>query len=235
MKRLALAAVAALAATSGAFAADPPMAPPVIVAPDLFDWSGLYIGAHVGGAWGTISSEFDIDPPGPAFTPQDDYGVSGWLAGVQAGANMQTGKFVLGVEGRVAWVGVSGNDAAFAGVTDTFDANWSVSGLVRGGVALGAEGRVLPYIVAGVTGLNYDYTLSVPGGATAANGTALGGSVGVGIEFAVGERVSIFGEYLHTFYGTNTLAFAAAPGIPAQRVNVQPSIGTATVGVNFRF
>jgi outer membrane immunogenic protein len=234
MKRLALAAVAALAATSGAFAADPPMAPPVVVAPDLFDWSGLYVGAHVGGAWGVISQEFDNDPPGPAFAPLPDFNVSGWLAGVQAGANMQSGKFVLGIEGRLAWVSANGNDGVVP-ITDTFDANWSASALAKAGIAVGAEGRVLPYIVGGVTGLNYDFTLTNGPASSSANGTALGGSIGAGIEVAVGERVSIFAEYLHTFYGTNTLQFAGAAGIPAQRVNVRPSIGTATVGVNFHF
>ena len=235
MKRLALAAFAALAATSGAFAADPPMAPPVIVAPDLFDWSGLYIGGHVGGVWGSIGNEFDVDPPGPAFTPQPAFGASGWLAGVQVGANMQTGKFVLGLEGRVAWIGATGNDGGLSGVVDTFDANWSASGLVRAGVAVGAEGRVLPYIIGGVTGLNYDYILSNAGTSQTVNATGLGGSVGLGIEFAVNDRVSIVTEYLHTFYGTNTLQFTGTPAILAQRISVRPSIGTATVGVNFHF
>jgi outer membrane immunogenic protein len=234
MKRLALAAVAALAATSGAFAADPPMAPPVIVAPEMFDWSGLYIGGHVGGGWGVVTQEFAVIPPGNVFVAAPNIGVSGWLAGVQGGANMQTGRFVLGIEGRVAWVAISGNDGALP-VTATFDANWSASGLVRAGVAVGEEGRGLIYVIGGVTGLNYDYTLTAGPAASGANATALGGSVGAGIEFAVTDTVSIFGEYLHTFYGTNTLAIAAAPGIFAQNVNVRPSIGTAQVGVNFHF
>jgi outer membrane immunogenic protein len=234
MKSLALAAVAALAATSGAFAADPPMAPPVIVAPDMYDWSGFYIGAHVGGGWGVVTQEFDVDPPGPAFVGAPDISVSGWLAGVQAGANMQTGRFVLGIEGRVDWVAISGNDGALP-VTATFDTNWSASALARAGIAVGSEGRGLVYLIGGVTGLNYDYTLTNGPNATSANATALGGSVGAGIEFAVNDRVSIFGEYLHTFYGTNTLQTAAVPGIASQRSNVRPSIGVAQVGVNFHF
>ena len=235
MKTLAFAAVAALAATSGAFAADPPMAPPpVVVAPEMFDWSGLYIGAHVGGGWGGVTQEFALIPPGNVFAAAPDIRVSGWRAGVQAGANMQTGRFVLGIEGRVDWVAIAGNDGALP-VTATFDANWSASALARIGVAVGQEGRVLPYLIGGVTGTNYDYMLSAAGVSSGANATALGGSIGVGIEFAVSDRVSIFGEYLHTCYGTNTVTIAAAPGILSQNVNVRPSIGTAQVGVNFHF
>jgi outer membrane immunogenic protein len=234
MMKLALAAVAVLGATGAAFAADPPMAPPVIVAPSLYDWSGLYIGAHAGAAWGNVSQEFDVDPAGPAFLPLPDFSVSGWLAGAQIGANLQAGKFVLGIEGRASWVGISGNDGVLP-ITDSFDGKWSASALVKAGVAVGAEGRVLPYVIGGVTGLNYDFTLTNGPNSSTTNSTALGGSVGAGIEFAVNDKVSIFGEYLHTFYGTNTVAIAAAPGIPAQRVNVGPSIGTAVVGINFHF
>jgi outer membrane immunogenic protein len=237
MKKFLLAAVMIGAATGFAQAADPPMElPPVVEAP-AFDWSGFYIGAHVGGVWGNVASEFDVDPPGPGFTVQPDFGVSGWLAGLQAGANLQKGKFVLGIEGRIAWVSSTGNDGGFAGATDTFDSNWSASALVKVGVAVGSEGRVLPYLIGGVTGLNYDWTKSVVGASSTTNATALGGSVGVGIAFALTEKVSIFGEYLHTFYGTNTVQINASvpAGIPAQRVNVTPTIGTAKVGVNFHF
>src|SRR5690349_10988437 len=126
MKKLLLAAVLMGAATGFAQAADPPMEP-IIVAPDLFDWSGFYVGAHVGGVWGNVGNEFDVDPPGPAFTTQPAFGLSGWVAGVQAGANMQSGRFVLGIEGRVAWVGATGNDAGLSGVVDTLNTRWSAS------------------------------------------------------------------------------------------------------------
>lgn len=238
MKKFVFAAalVAASVGATASQAADP-ILEPVIIAPSLFDWSGFYVGAHGGFAWGSIANEFDVDPPGPAFTTQPAFGVSGWLAGVQAGANMQTGKFVLGIEGRVAWVSASGNDAGLSGVTDTFDANWQGSALVKAGIAVGAEGRVLPYIIGGVTGLNYDYTLSTvaPAASATVNSTALGGSVGVGVEFAATEKVSISLEYLHTWYGNQILQFPTTAGFGSQRISLTPQVGTATVGVNFHF
>src|SRR5215470_6186126 len=62
-------------------------APPV-----LYDWTGFYVGAHIGAGWTDNNS--------------------GFVGGGQAGFNYQVGQWVLGVEGQLS--GTSIKDSASA-------------------------------------------------------------------------------------------------------------------------
>jgi outer membrane immunogenic protein len=105
---LAGAAIAALIAAGPALAADLPLkAPPPVVA--AWNWSGFYIGGHGGYGWGRNSQTDVNDPffigkfPGfniPGFDPK------GFLGGVQAGANWQTGAIVAGLEGDISFADI---------------------------------------------------------------------------------------------------------------------------------
>lgn len=79
---------AALASTPVvAHAADVTRTPPYRAAPlipFIYDWTGFYVGAHIGVGW----------------TGGD--GSSGFLGGGQAGFNYQIGQWVLGVEGQLS-------------------------------------------------------------------------------------------------------------------------------------
>jgi outer membrane immunogenic protein len=81
---LASAAIAAIM-TSTAFAADMPLKAAAPVA--LYDWSGMYLGGVVGGAWGTN----DISNPG--------LGILGTLVGVPAVQTINPSSFIGGIEG----------------------------------------------------------------------------------------------------------------------------------------
>lgn len=91
----------------------------VAVAPEEpFDWTGFYIGGHVGGAWNNygfgafdtevnISQQFfgvpEFEGPGtdifvPFDSPRDDPADDSVIGGGQAGYNFQFGHFVVGVE-----------------------------------------------------------------------------------------------------------------------------------------
>ena len=105
---LAGAAIAALIAAGPALAADLPLkAPPPVVA--AWNWSGFYIGGHGGYGWGH-NSQTDINDPFftgkfptfnvPGFDPK------GFLGGVQAGANWQTGAIVTGLEGDLSFADI---------------------------------------------------------------------------------------------------------------------------------
>ena len=69
-------------------------------------WTGFYVGADIGGAWGNADIK-DITggvPPGPfSFSP------SGVLAGGAAGYNLQSGNFVFGVEGDIGYLDLHGS------------------------------------------------------------------------------------------------------------------------------
>jgi opacity protein-like surface antigen len=116
MRQLLLAgtAVAVVMTAGAAGAAD--MARPLYKAPPpvpVFTWTGWYVGVHVGGAWGTKEWQ---DPSGAFFsgsvpsgiafsfpdTTINNYGVNGFLGGVQIGYNYQSGPWVWGVEAQAS-------------------------------------------------------------------------------------------------------------------------------------
>ena len=82
--------------TYAAVAADqaPVYAPPVT--PPPYNWSGLYLGANVGGAWSNRTLSI-------AGTTWDDPGSTAFIGGFQLGYNLQAGHLLVGVEGDFDW------------------------------------------------------------------------------------------------------------------------------------
>ena len=94
-----------LASAATVLAAD--LARPVYKAPPpapvSYDWTGFYIGAHVGGAWTDTNwfyacSATNLLIASPCNLEQGGHSASSWLAGGQVGFNYQVGRFVWGIE-----------------------------------------------------------------------------------------------------------------------------------------
>src|SRR5260370_7706189 len=116
MKKLFFAGAAAIAlAASPASGADLPRkpiykAPPPVVAPVPFSWTGFYVGLNAGGAWGREDPTLMLtgDWTSTAFNRHDtaifaavgSQGThpSSFTGGRQVGYNLQTGPAVLGIE-----------------------------------------------------------------------------------------------------------------------------------------
>ncbi len=195
-----LSGVAGLALVSGAQAADLIIDQPAagVVEAASGNWDGLYVGAFVGGLGGTFEDE-----------SSDEYDVSGWLAGVNLGANFTVADgIVLGVVGDVAWSNAENQDNLPLSV------DWTAS--LRG--RLGFDGgSFLPYLTAG---------LAVVGGEIEGiNETHVGWTVGAGVEFAVADNISVDLLYRYSDYGTATYGNEEF-GLTSHAV---------TVGLNFKF
>jgi outer membrane immunogenic protein len=195
-----LSGVAGLALVSGAQAADliidEPAAGVVEVASG--NWDGLYVGAFVGGLGGT----FEDDVPA-------EYDVSGWLAGVNLGANFTvTDGIVLGVVGDVAWSNAENQDNLDLAV------DWTAS--LRGRIGFDG-GSFLPYLTAG---------LAVAGGEIEGiSETHVGWTAGAGVEFAVADNISVDLLYRYSDYGTATYG----------NEDISLTSHAVTVGLNFKF
>jgi outer membrane immunogenic protein len=107
---LAVAGMLAVAAVDSAGAADlamPVKAPPP---PPVFDWSGFYIGGHVGYGWDTSTftsnNAFGVQEFGPV-----NFDASGLFAGGQIGYNWVVGphSWVVGFEADGSWADVKGS------------------------------------------------------------------------------------------------------------------------------
>ena len=153
MRHLLLSTVALAALAGSAFAADLPSRKeaPVYIAPTpAFSWTGFYVGADIGGSFGSTSVHYD-------WTDWNSHSLdtSGVLGGGYVGYNYQLNQnFVLGVEGDFqgssasnSWSWVGSNFAGDANVyTAEEPANWLASINGRLGIAYD---RALFYAIGG--------------------------------------------------------------------------------------
>src|SRR6478609_1661974 len=127
MKRLLLGTAAIIVLAAPALAADLPARPyyskaPAYTAPQVvYNWTGFYIGGHVGGAFAGDSSLQSND--------------ARFLGGVQAGFDYQFApNWVLGAEAQYSWLsGGNNNGVLFPGgtlVTSNSDQLGSVTGRI---------------------------------------------------------------------------------------------------------
>jgi outer membrane immunogenic protein len=82
-----------------ALAADMPVKTPILKAPiaaPVYDWSGLYVGTHIGGAWS--NSTVTNGNIGTSWIT----GGTGFIGGFQGGYNFQTGSFLFGASREIS-------------------------------------------------------------------------------------------------------------------------------------
>jgi outer membrane immunogenic protein len=174
MKRLLLVCVAFGAQIASAIAADmAPLdrGPP----PAVFNWTGVYIGADIGGAWSSIQSNFG---GGNASSPS---------GGVYAGYNWQFApQWLIGIEGDASW-------ADLTVPAGSGDVNWL--GSLRGRIGWSPTATTMLYITGGAAWS----TLNLPGVDTLpANQTKTGWVAGGGFEWAPwANNWLVRGEYLN--------------------------------------
>jgi outer membrane immunogenic protein len=239
-----LTGIAAAALTAaGAFAAqaaDLPTrkeAPAPVFVPPPFTWTGFYVGANVGGIWGT--SDTTITTYAAGFPFLQSYfpgslgtGGSGWLGGGQAGYNYQTGMFVIGAETDLDWTSMSRSkdfvgptfvDANgfndFLTVNASARLNWIGTTRLRAGFVATPDNRLMFYGTGGFAygGGNghlsaYDNTSGL-GWFGSKSDTRTGWTLGAGVEYAITNNITLKGEYLYYDLGNSnevTVANAAA-------------------------
>src|SRR6202023_2222646 len=99
MKRILFTTVAlgALGLMSPALGADLPTKAPIVATP-MYDWSGFYVGVYGGGGFGNHNLNNALGPLGFAnYTI--NYDSTGGIGGGEVGYNVQSGNYVIGVEG----------------------------------------------------------------------------------------------------------------------------------------
>ena len=243
---------AAVAGASTAYAADlrPVYKAPPVVAMPAYNWTGFYIGGHVGYGWG----DSNYTPTGIVGLIAEPWTNShdGWFGGVTAGYNYQVQRLVVGVEGEWSWSGIEGNgNSRFllglpipggAAAGGSFSNNWVATAATRVGVAFD---NVLFYGKAGFAWANNDYNVfaTVPAlgfnYASSLTDTHAGWLVGAGVEWGFGGGWSAKVEATYMDFSRKNYAFAGIPvggvlNIPVN-ADVDSVIGTVKFGVNYRF
>jgi outer membrane immunogenic protein len=239
MRKIILAASAALMSATSAFSADMPLRPSL--PPPLPTWTGFYIGANAGGAIGVASSDFSVG--GTNFASVDN-SLTGAVVGGQAGYNWQSGPMVYGLETDIQFSNAKGTlsapcAAGLCGLPLTANYSQEVSwfGTVRGRVGY-AQGGWLIYATGGYAygQLTTDANASAPGASAtfSAKDFVNGWTVGGGIEVQVMPQWSVKGEYLFTDLGRANHTFAF-PGVPAVTDSANVTLNVVRAGVNFHF
>ncbi len=224
--------------TGSALAADMAVKAPMYAPAPAYSWTGFYVGAHVGGSWGTTDAALDPGLFGPFSIPLGSGTTNGLLGGGQIGYNYQVGGFVLGVQGDIAAIDNKGSvhPIFFFGPASLASAksNWlaTVTGRV-GGVVLD---KILVYVKGGGAWLNRDYSLTDPGFpiSVSQNNTRFGWTLGLGTEYAFNRNWTGFVEYDYLDFGNKSIAFTN-PFVAPVPVTIGDRLHVVKAGVNYKF
>jgi outer membrane immunogenic protein len=214
-------------------AADMPVkAPPPVPPPAAFNWSGIYAGAHVGGAFGTKGWS-SVDPTLTlGIVDLGSHDIDGFLAGGQVGFNWQApgSNWVLGIEVDASWTNADGSHL-FDIATLSSEVNWF--GTVTGRIGYAFD-RVLIYAKGGFAFADESYEVDDGlGNLSVADKTRTGWTVGGGIEIAFDGNWSIKGEYNFIDLGDKEVAFPT--GVASLPLSIDQEIHVAKFGINYRF
>ncbi|VFU10744.1 outer membrane protein [Methylocella tundrae] len=246
LRRLLLASAGAIALAGSAFAADlPSRAPPPVYVPPvpIFTWTGIYVGAQIGYAWGTSNINV-TDSFGDFASFQGSN--SGVIGGGHIGYNLQFNQFVVGLEGDVEGTSLSKTRSGspfFEGlgsVPVAVSTKADIMGSIRGRVGY-AWDRVLLYATGGVAFAGVEGTIYGPfGGQVSSSSTRVGWTLGGGLEYAVTNNWSIRAEYRYAQFGHSSFAADnafATPGLAALGVIASrtTNLNRVEVGVSYKF
>ena len=244
-------ALLALATPFAAQAADLPPAPapayraPVVV-PEVWTWTGCYLGGHVGGAWTNLQitdvgitggPAFDTGVPGTTFGPGN---AVSFFGGGQAGCQYQAGWFVGGIEGDFGWMNLKQSTLEPGNIFGTsVGINSGLYGDITGRLGV-AAGPTLFYAKGGWAWYNGTEAFSTtPASGFISNSdvnTFSGWVAGGGIEYRFAQNWTTKVEYLHYAFGSQT--FNVTAGGPTGGVfpyTVKPTVDTVKLGVNYQF
>jgi outer membrane immunogenic protein len=231
MKKFLLGTVAlvALGATVPALAADLAARPAYTKAPaymqPIYNWTGFYIGGHIGGAFDGNNS----------FIGTSSNNNGRFMGGLQVGADYQFApNWVLGVEGQWSWLGNNNNGIAFPGTGFIYTNNQRGLGSVTGRVGY-TWGPALLYVKGGYAYSDHSESLTlagIPQPFVLNSSHHDGFTVGAGLEYMFAQNWSAKAEYQYYNFGkTNFVTPLPLPAFGSTRNDEH----TFKVGLNYRF
>jgi outer membrane immunogenic protein len=227
MKKLLLGTAAAILFAAPALAADLPARTytkaPAYTAPEVvYNWTGFYIGGHIGGAFAGNNSLQSSD--------------ARFLGGVQGGFDYQFApNWVIGAEAQYSWLGggnnsgvlfpagtlVSGSTDQLGSVTGRFGYTWGPTLLyAKGGYAW----RDSPNINVSLGGAGVPFTTT--------GNSQNGYTVGAGLEYMFAPNWSAKIEYQYYNFGSTTFT-SGTPEIVGARFRDDEH--TVKAGLNYHF
>jgi outer membrane immunogenic protein len=229
MRKLTLSLLTFTALTGAAAAADLPAAKaPVVVVAPIYNWTGVYGGVDLGGAFGQTSVYL------PASATNVNIGNNGVFGGAQFGYNYQINSLVFGVEAEFNLQSVKGSQnfqippsANVYGAKSQQDWFASIDG--RLGYAFN---RYLVYAVGGYAFSQFNSSLTTNALQVAGVSTTFNGyNVGAGVEYAFTDHWAGRAEYRYYNYGSNNAYYNAWPKNFSQKLESN----TVRIGLSYKF
>ena len=218
------------------------------------DWTGFYVGVHLGYAAGSSNwSATSTAAVAPALAGSLDLyngyglftGTGSYLVGLQAGYDyLSPSRILLGIEADASFPNTIAGTATLAAPSigaASYAEQMEFSGTVRGRIGY-APG---PWLLYATCGFAYSYDqftrtqlAGMPAGGTAVPGAAetlfmvprVGGAAGIGAELALTPHWAARLEYLFTDYASRGVSFPAG----AQRFNSDLALQTLRVGLDYQ-
>jgi len=208
-------------------------------------WTGPYIGAHVGGAWGNASTTDDAADWGndKKFIGPFDYNPSGAFGGATAGYNLQIDRVVVGVEGDLGYLGLSGSmdtPSSQSGNHQTLNVDGGLYGVAAARAGILVTPATLLYGKGGFAFFDGEatQTTTAKGYETHGTSTFTGWAVGGGIEHRLTDNLSVRVEYLHLEFGTedgDQTSLTDAPVGHVYESHTSLKADSVRVGLNYQF
>lgn len=227
---VAVTAASIIGAEAADLAVPPAPAPvaPIPYAPKLYDWTGIYIGAHVGGGYSDSSWTDPITGLGDGT-----FNNFGFLGGAQVGANVQFNRLVLGLEGDFSWTSLKESSSDSIGEAISTSVPWTSTVTGRIGAAFD---RLLVYGKGGLALAQDQSSLTDLGGITSTD-TFLrtGWTAGAGIEYALDDNWSAKIEYDYLGFGSQSMSFTTITPSASLSSNASLNVQEIKAGLNYRF
>jgi outer membrane immunogenic protein len=225
MRRITLALLATTLLAGTASAADLARRYAPVAAPTYaFNWTGFYLGGHLGYGWG--GNDW-TDTNWNSIKASNDF--DGFVGGGQLGFNYQMGSLVLGLQGEISGANLEGKSinpgAFYSDYKNTAD--WIAS--VTGRIGYAAD-RALFYVKGGAAWTDLNSETYLGAASFKKSSTRDGWTIGGGIEYAFAPNWTTFVEYDYYDFGDkNTLL------TNGNLLKVDTNVNVVKVGVNYRF
>ena len=191
------------------------------------DWTGLYVGAQVGYAFGDADHSFSNGAPSDNSDPEGVFG------GAHLGVMLQSNQLVFGLEGDIEVTDIDGSFQNTTGATSSGSTEIDLQGSIRARVGYAFD-RFLPYVTGGLAIADIDYGGGPAGGPCCGySETSLGWTIGAGVQYAFSNSVSARIEYRFTDYGEESGGLS--PTFPGVTMPVDVETHAIMAGVSFHF
>lgn len=197
----------------------------------IYDWTGFYVGGHMGyGEAGFGAGSNPLQDQG-AFLP---HSATGLIGGFQLGYNRQfANRVVLGIEADSTFTSPT-DGPALARSLAPFHTTIDYVGTVRGRIGYAFD-RFMPYVTGGVAWGHTHINVNDGDGVTSlfpVGHYQAGWTAGLGLEYAVSGNWTAKAEYDYVDLSRKTYDLS---GFGLGSVNVDPRIHLFKLGLNYQF